>query len=77
MIRRPVTSSHLSSVGWEEDEGNEGSADGTLEVEFRGGKVYRYFEVPRVIYEQLVGASSPGMYFNRNISGIYDEEKVS
>ena len=39
----------------------------TLQVEFRTGRVYRYFNVPRKVYEELISAPSEGEYFNTRI----------
>jgi hypothetical protein len=74
MIRRPVSSSNIASVGWEPDQ--EGSVTGTLEVEFRSGHVYEYEGVPESEYENLLGASSVGRYMAKNITGHFDERLV-
>lgn len=71
MNRRKVDSSHLASVGWEGE-----AEEGTLEVEFRSGFVYRYDKVPRAVYEALIGASSPGRYFSQNIDGAYEHRRA-
>jgi hypothetical protein len=39
MDRTPVSSSNLSSVGYDPDEQ-------ILEIEFNGGRVYQYYDVP-------------------------------
>ena len=39
----------------------------TLDLWYRGGDRYRYFEVPEAIYEALVAAPSAGEYVNREI----------
>lgn len=59
MHRVPVTaaSSTILSVGYD------GHAH-TLEVEFRGGAVYQYADVPMVIYHDLLSADAPGAYFD-------------
>lgn len=67
MTRRPVTSSHIDSIGWEDE---------VLEVEFRGGKVYRYEEVPQSEYQALLGADSPGKYLLQNIDGTYRHTRI-
>ena len=71
MLRRPVTSSNVASVGWEP--GEEGEDVGVLEVEFKSGHVYRYEGVPEREFEALVGAGSVGRYLNAHIIGHYDE----
>lgn len=40
------------------------AAETTLQIAFRDGSVYRYFEVPEVVYHGLLTAESPGSYFN-------------
>ena len=60
MERKRVSSSNLSSVGY--DDTNE-----ILEIEFNNGGIYQYFDVPSSIYEALMNASSHGTYFDRNI----------
>jgi hypothetical protein len=51
MQRRPVESSNISSLGWEDE---------TLEVEFISGHLYEYHGVPESEYQALLGASSIG-----------------
>lgn len=69
MIRIPVDSSNISSIGFDED-------SSTLEVEFHSGGVYQYFDVPLFIYEQFLGATSKGQYFAQHIKGYYRFVKV-
>ena len=42
-------------------------AAGILQLEFRRGATYRYFDVPVEMCEGLLQASSKGVYFNRQI----------
>ena len=67
MIRVPVTSSNLVSLGWE---------DGVLEVEFRRGIVYRYEGVPEAVYRSLLFAESPGKEFEREVKREFDGVRV-
>ncbi len=67
MRRRPVESSVLSSVGW---------ADGVLEVEFASGEIYRYLDVPDLVFRQLLRAESKGTFFQERIRDRYDLERV-
>lgn len=64
MRRVHVESVSLRSVGYD-------SRCHTLEVEFRQGRVYRYFDVPAAAHSRLVNASSIGAYFNRHIKPAY------
>jgi len=36
----------------------------SLDVEFRGGDTYRYFNVSKSIYRELLKAESAGAYWN-------------
>ena len=49
----------------------------TMQVEFRTGRVYRYFEVPRRVYEELINAPSQGEYFNTRIRNNYRYREVT
>ena len=42
-------------------------AAGTLDLWYRGGDRYRYFEVPEALYDALIAAPSAGEYVNREI----------
>lgn len=55
MRRQPVHSSNLKSVGWE---------NGTMEVEFHSGKIYRYPATEQQ-FLSIVRAASPGKTFHR------------
>ena len=70
ITRVPVESSNLASVGYS-------GVDEVLEVEFQGGSVYRYSEVPVEVYEELMNADSHGSYFHYNVKEAgYDYYKV-
>jgi hypothetical protein len=64
MNRTAVESTTLAAVGYDE-------AQNLLELEFRSGAIYQYFEVPVDVHEQLLGAASGGSYFNRIIRGRF------
>ena len=64
MNRTTVESTTLAAVGYDE-------AQRALELEFRSGAIYRYFDVPVDVHEQLLGAASRGNYFNRIIRGRF------
>lgn len=51
MQRHPVSSSRISSVGWEND---------TMEVQFHNGSVYQYHGVSQSEYQSFLGSSSLG-----------------
>ena len=43
----------------------------TLEVQFKSGNGYQYFDVPEKVYESFCQADSKGKFFNLEIRGIY------
>lgn len=47
-----------------------------LEVEFHGGSVYQYYDVPEVIWNELKSAQSQGTYLNSSIKGHFRYSKV-
>ena len=68
--RTPVVgSSNLASVGYSQ-------SSRTLEVEFHGGRVYLYFEVPANVYEDLMRASSKGSYHAEHIKYAFRYHEV-
>lgn len=69
MKRKPVESSDVVSIGYD-------AKERTLEVEFREGRLYCYFDVPQDIYEHFLKADSYGGYFNSYINGHYRYRRV-
>ena len=69
MQRKPVNSSNIASIGY--DESSE-----TLEVEFLDGSVYQYFNVPSGTHEGLMAASSHGGYLSAYVKGTYQYQKL-
>lgn len=64
MIRKPIVSSNLKTVGY----------DGyrhILEIEFKSGSIYQYFDVPEEIYKQLFSVSSAGRFFHKYIGNTF------
>lgn len=47
-----------------------------LHVRFLGGGHYKYKEVPRSIYDQMLAAESVGGFMNQNVRGIFPHERV-
>ena len=64
MERVRVRSSDLAEVGYDPFEG-------ILEIKFRSGATYVYFNVPVHVYEGLLRAGSKRSYFHRNIKDRY------
>jgi len=69
MKRKSVDSSNLASIGYD-------PSSKILEVEFKHGGVYQYFDVPENIYEELMNADSHGVYFSANIRNDYEYQKM-
>lgn len=59
-FRQAVQSSSLAAVGYDHE-------SQTLEVEFRHGGSYQYFQVPLSTYEALITAPSKGRFFATEI----------
>ncbi len=43
-----------------------------LLITFAGGKTYKYYDVPRSVYENFLRAESKGGFFNRCVRDRYD-----
>jgi KTSC domain len=65
-----VDSSLLTSVAYSTD-------DQTLDLEFRAGIAYRYFDVPATLVDGLLAAESKGRYFNRYVRDRFRYQKQS
>lgn len=70
MKRDPVESSTIKAVGY--DEKSE-----TLEVEFRTGAVYQYYDFPAPLYRRLLQATSKGKFFAAEIKHDYRYQKMT
>ena len=57
MHRDAVSSSNIMSAGYD-------SASETMEIEFKDGAVYQYYNVNEHLYEQFKSAPSKGQFFN-------------
>lgn len=69
MDRVPVTSSNIAEIGYH-------PPSRTLEVLFRSGGLYQYFDVPPQEHEALMRAGSHGKYLNESIKGRYRYARV-
>ncbi len=69
MERKEVESSQLKSVGYD-------PATSTLEIEFKGGSVYQYLDVPFETHDEFMAAESMGRYFGLQIKGKFDFKKM-
>jgi hypothetical protein len=48
-----------------------------LEIAFRSGERYLYFQVPPLCYEQLIRSESKGAYFNGYIRNCFPFQHIS
>ncbi|MEA3038094.1 MAG: hypothetical protein QOE79_607 [Sphingomonadales bacterium] len=46
----------------------------TLDLWYRGGDRYRYFEVPEAVFDGLLAAPSAGEFVNREIKPAFNYE---
>lgn len=69
MTRRPVTSSSIVSVGYDD-------ATQQLEVEFANGGIYQYADVPASAHAALVAAQSIGKHFAKHIRPTFSHTQV-
>lgn len=63
----PVSSSNISSIGYENE---------TLYVSFHHGGLYAYTGVPEFVYHELMSAVSHGKYLAARIKGVYPYHKI-
>lgn len=85
MNREPVTSSNITSIGFELNaDYDPKNARGTLEVEFAPknktqtrGEIWRYYDVPAALRVALMVAPSIGSFFHKAVRmGNFRSEKV-
>jgi hypothetical protein len=70
MDRVPVRSTNLASIGYD-------PGDGILEIEFSSGAIYEYYRVPGRVFDGLLSASSPGLYFASNVKDVYQFRRIT
>jgi len=66
--RIPVVSSNIASIGYD-------AKKKVLEIEFHHGAVYKYFDVPEKVYEDLMGSPSLGAYFMNELKDKFNYQK--
>lgn len=69
MRRTMVESSVIRAVGYDRRRR-------ALEVEFHGGRVYRYRDVAESVFARFLAAASKGRFFNRHILGEYEFDRL-
>lgn len=63
----PVSSSNISSIGYENN---------TLYVSFHSGGLYLYSGVPESVYRELMSASSHGKYLAAYVKNRYPYKRI-
>ena len=69
MEREMVASSTILSVGYE-------VASETLEVEFKSGGLYQYYNVPESVFHDFMASDSKGKFLNVYIRNSYPCSRV-
>ena len=69
MERETVDSSTVLSIGYE-------PTSETLEVEFKNGGIYQYYNVPEPIYQNLMVSDSKGKFLHVYIKPAYPCSRV-
>jgi KTSC domain len=69
MKRDAVSSSNIAAIGYD-------APSETLEVEFRDGSVYQYYNVPQSIYDAFRTASSAGRFLAYQIKNVFPYSRV-
>jgi hypothetical protein len=64
MERVPVNSTNVVSIGYD-------PAQQVLELEYRNGHIYQYFDVSEGTYQELMASASIGQYVNTVIKGAF------
>ena len=59
----------MVSIGYE-------PTSSTLEVEFKNGRLYQYYNVPEPIYQQLITSDSKGKFMHTYIKPAYPCSQV-
>mgnify|MGYP000415686133 CR=1 FL=1 len=69
MQRRYIESTMIDSIGYD-------ASSSTLEIEFKSGAVWQYYDFPESTWYEFDGAESQGRFFHAYIKGHYRETQV-
>ena len=69
MERASINSTMITSIGYD-------SSTGTLEIEYKDGSVWQYYDFPETMWNEFQYAESQGKYWHRNIKGRFVEARV-
>lgn len=70
MQRKKLESRAVCSAGYDAEQRE-------LEIEFQGGRVYRYLDVPEAVFEWLCRTPNKGSYVNKVIDPRYRFREVT
>lgn len=65
-----IDSSNIYAIGYD-------AAERILEIQFRSGGVYRYYDVPQAVHREFMSSISKGRYFYNAIKGAFRYRKVA
>ncbi|MHC1719227.1 MAG: KTSC domain-containing protein [Clostridiaceae bacterium] len=64
-----VESSNLAAVGYDPN-------SAILQIEFKDGSAYEYYDVPQFEFDELMSSDSKGKYAHVNIYKRYSQQKI-
>jgi len=47
-----------------------------MEIDFKNGSTYQYFDVPRYAFDGLISAESKGQYAAKNVYKLFRQKKI-
>ncbi len=50
--------------------------DGDMDIQFTNDAIYRYKDVPKEVFDELLKAESVGKFFYSKVKGKFEHEKV-
>jgi len=69
MNRESIDSSMMLSIGYD-------PGTSILEIEFKGGEIWQYFDFPETIWYEFESSDSKGGFFHREIKKQYAESRI-
>jgi hypothetical protein len=69
MMLKSVSSSCLKATGYNPE-------TETLYVQFISGTIYEYYNVPQIVYDEMLSAPSMGNYLTTKVAKAYNYSKV-
>lgn len=69
MDRQPVESTNIISAGYDAE-------SQIMEIEFKNGGLYQYFDIPQHLFDEFLAAGSKGAFLSQTIKGNYRYVRV-